>query len=306
MSVRPVLEPECSEASSERAVQLVIDARPRELGGFEIRRVLPSRARRRVGPFTFLDEMGAMRFAPGQGLDVRPHPHIGLATVTYLFEGEILHRDSLGSAQVIRPGDVNWMTAGRGIVHSERTPPEHRENGSHLHGLQLWAALPLEHEETEPSFRHYPGATLPSADRGGVHLRVLAGTAYGMTSPVEVLSPLFYVDAVLSEGAELALPTDYEERAVYVVEGALQCGSERFEASRLIVFERDADVVLRADGAARIVLLGGEPLEGERYMDWNFVSSSKERLQRARDDWGAGRFPSIPGDDDEPVPAPPR
>src|SRR5690242_9660490 len=178
------------------SISLVITPRARDLGGFSVRRALPDGRRRTVGPFIFFDHMGPADFAPGHGIDVRPHPHIALATVTYLFEGEILHRDSLGSNQPIRPGDINWMTAGRGIVHSERTPPEHRQNGSRLHGLQLWVALPLEHEETEPSFRHYPGSSLPARDRGGVHLRVLAGTAYDMTSPVEILSPLFYADAV--------------------------------------------------------------------------------------------------------------
>lgn len=304
MSLRPALEPECSNASPERVVETVIDARPRDLGGFEVRRVLPSVARRMVGPFTFFDQMGAAVFTPGQGMDVRPHPHIGLATVTYLFEGEILHRDSLGSYQPIRPGDINWMTAGCGIVHSERTPPEHRRDGSRLHGLQLWVALPRAHEETAPSFHHHPGATLPERDHDGVRLRVLAGTAYGMTSPVEILSPLFYVDAVMPAGSELALPDDHEERAVYVVEGALRCGAEQAEAGRMLVFTQEAKVVLRAERAARIVLLGGAPLDGKRYIDWNFVSSSKERIEQARRDWREGRFPKVPGDDVDFIPLP--
>jgi redox-sensitive bicupin YhaK (pirin superfamily) len=285
-------------------IETVIDARPRDLGGFEVRRVLPSMARRMVGPFTFFDEMGVAVFAPGQGMDVRPHPHIGLATVTYLFEGEILHRDSLGSNQPIRPGDINWMTAGRGIVHSERTPPEHRHNGSRLHGLQLWVALPLEHEEAEPSFRHYPGSSLPARARGGVRLRVLAGTAYDMTSPVEILSPLFYVDAVMSAGSELALPSEHEERAVYVVDGTLLCGAERAEVGRMLVLTKDTTVVLRAERTTRIALLGGAPLDGKRYIDWNFVSSSKERLEQAKRDWKEGRFPKVPGDDVEFIPLP--
>ncbi len=284
--------------------ETVIDARPRDLGGFEVRRVLPSMARRMVGPFTFFDQMGVAVFAPGQGMDVRPHPHIGLATVTYLFEGEILHRDSLGSNQPIRPGDINWMTAGRGIVHSERTPPEHRQNGSRLHGLQLWVALPLEHEEAEPSFRHYPGSSLPARDQGGVRLRVLAGTAYDITSPVEILSPLFYADAVMSTGSELALPSEHEERAVYVVDGTLLCGAERAEVGRMLVFTKETTVVLRAERTTRIALLGGAPLDGKRYIDWNFVSSSKERLEQAKRDWKEGRFPKVPGDDVEFIPLP--
>lgn len=304
MSVRPAIEPECAESSPERAVATVIDARPRDLGGFEVRRVLPSAARRMVGPFTFFDQMGAAAFAPGQGIDVRPHPHIGLATVTYLFEGEILHRDSLGSHQAIRPGDINWMTAGCGIVHSERTPQEHRQNGSRLHGLQLWVALPLAYEESAPSFHHHPRATLPARDHGGVRLRVLAGSAYDMTSPVEILSPLFYVDAVMSAGSELALPSRHEERAVYVVNGALRCGAERASVGRMLVFARDAKVVLRADSTTRIVLLGGAPLDGKRFIDWNFVSSSKERLAQARRDWKEGRFPEVPGDEVEFIPLP--
>ena len=304
MSVRPAIEPACSESSPERVVATVIDGRPRDLGGFEVRRVLPSSARRMVGPFIFFDQMGAAVFAPGRGMDVRPHPHIGLATVTYLFEGEILHRDSLGSQQPIRPGDVNWMTAGRGIVHSERTPPEHRQNGSRLHGLQLWVALPREHEEGEPSFRHYPGSDLPAHDQGGVRLRVLAGSAYGVSSPVEILSPLFYVDAVMPEGSELALPSGHEERAAYVVDGALHCGAERAEVGRMLVFSKEAKVVLRAERATRIVLVGGAPLDGERYIDWNFVSSSKERLEQAKRDWRAGRFPKVPGDELEFIPLP--
>jgi redox-sensitive bicupin YhaK (pirin superfamily) len=304
MSVRPTLDPECSNASAERVVETVIDARAREIAGFEVRRVLPSAARRMVGPFTFLDQMGAAVFAPGQGIDVRPHPHIGLATVTYLFEGELLHRDSLGSAQAIRPGDINWMTAGKGIVHSERTPPEHRQTGSRLHGLQLWVALPCEHEEAEPSFRHYPGASLPERAEGGVQLRVLAGTAYDMTSPVSTLSSLFYADAMMAAGSELALPDEHQERALYVVDGALCCGTERAEAGRMLVCAPGAMLRLRAERATRVVLLGGAPLEGKRYIDWNFVSSSKERIARARRDWKEGKFPLVPGDEGEPIPLP--
>lgn len=299
MSIQPTRDPVCSESRSEP-----VDARPRDVGGFEVRRVLPSPALRMVGPFTFFDQMGAAVFGRGEGIDVRPHPHIGLATVTYLFEGEIVHRDSLGSHQPIRPGDINWMTAGRGIVHSERTSQEHRQSGSRLHGFQLWVALPASHEEAAPSFHHHPGETLPERDHRGVTLRVLAGAAYGMTSPVETLSPLFYVDAVMSAGTELALPAESEERAVYVVEGALRGGADRAEPGRMLVFAKGAHVTLRAAKPTRIVLLGGAPLDGKRYIDWNFVSSSRERLEQAKADWREGRFPKVPGDELEFIPLP--
>lgn len=304
MSTQPALDPICSTTSPEPIVTTLIDARVRDLGGFTVRRVLPSPALRMVGPFTFFDQMGAVDFAPGGGLDVRPHPHIGLATVTYLFDGEIEHRDSLGTHQVIRPGDINWMTAGRGIVHSERTPQERRHRGSRLHGLQLWVALPTEHEESEPSFQHHSSASLPERADGGVRLRVLAGTAYGMTSPVTVLSPLFYVDAVMSAGSELTLSQEHEERALYVVDGAIQCGAERAEAGRMVVFNRGAHVLLRAETATRVVLIGGARLDGQRFIDWNFVSSSKERLEQAKLDWKESRFPKVRGDEVDFIPLP--
>jgi redox-sensitive bicupin YhaK (pirin superfamily) len=304
MSLQPTLDPVCSESPSESVIATVIDARPRDLGGFAVRRVLPAVARRMVGPFTFFDQMGAAVFEPGAGIDVRPHPHIGLATVTYLFEGEIVHRDSLGSHQPIRPGDINWMTAGHGIVHSERTSQQQRESGSRLHGLQLWVALPSAYEEVAPSFCHHPGVSLPERDHRGVKLRVLAGTAYGMTSPVETLSPLFYVDAQMSAGSELSLPGEHQERAIYVVEGAVHCGHGQAQPGRMLVFTEDARVTLRAEQPTRLVLLGGAPLDGKRYIDWNFVSSSRERLEQAKRDWREGRFPKVPGDEVEFIPLP--
>lgn len=304
MSITPAAEPICSRAPSVPAIANVIDARSRDLVGFSVRRALPASARRLVGPFIFFDQMGPARFGPGEGIDVRPHPHIGLATVTYLFEGEIVHRDSLGSHQPIRPGDVNWMTAGRGIVHSERTAPERRQRGAPLHGLQLWVALPRALEESAPAFRHHAGATLPELERDGVRLRVLAGTAYGATSPVETLSSLFYVDAALPAGSELPLPSEYAERAVYVAEGALRCGTERAEVGRMLVFTKDASVVLRAEQPARVALIGGAPLDGERHLFWNFVSSSQERIEQAKRDWREGRFPKVPGDELEFIPLP--
>ena len=299
-----MLEPVCSGSQAEAAIANVIEGRARDLGGLTVRRVLPAALRRTVGPFIFFDHMGPVVFAPGTGVDVRPHPHINLATITYLFEGAIDHRDSLGSFQTIRPGDVNWMTAGRGIVHSERTPQSARKRGSRVHGLQIWVALPTAHEETAPAFVHYPGATLPGLERGGVRLRVLAGAAHGLTSPVETLSPLFYVDATLSAGGVLELPAEHEERAVYVVEGSLRCGDEAAEPGRMLVFKGGANVVLSTEQQCRIVVLGGAPLDGARHIEWNFVSSSKERIEQAKRDWQEGRFPKVPGDEVESIPLP--
>jgi redox-sensitive bicupin YhaK (pirin superfamily) len=304
MSLRPALEPVCSSESGRSAIANLIDARARVLGGVAVRRVLPVAARRMVGPFTFLDEMSQPSFEAGEGLDVPPHPHIGLATVTYLFEGQIVHRDSLGSFQAIRPGDINWMTAGRGIVHSERTAPEHRQAGSRLHGLQLWVALPQAHEDDEPSFHHRAAPRLPEREEAGVRLKVLAGTAFGMASPVKALSPLFLVDVVMAGGTAFSLPVEHAERALYVVDGAVDCGAGRTEAGRMLVFVPGASVMVHAEASARLVLLGGAPLDGPRHIDWNFVSSSRARIEQAKRDWKEGRFPKVPGDDVEFVPLP--
>jgi len=282
----------------------VIDARARDLGGFTVGRVLPSAARPLIGPFIFFDHMGPADFPPGRGIDVRPHPHIGLATVTYLFEGEIVHRDSLGSHQPIRPGDVNWMTAGRGIVHSERTGPEPRRSGSRLDGLQLWVALPLKHEEAEPEFHHHPAGTLPALEIAGARVRVLAGSAFGAASPVRTFSPLFLVDAAMPAGSELPLPDEHEERAAYIVDGTVECGGERWPRGRMLVLTSGARAWLRAVTAARVALIGGAPLEGERHIFWNFVSSSEARIEQAKRDWRQGRFPKVPGDEREFIPLP--
>lgn len=285
------------------AVAAIVDARPRQLDAITVGRVLPSVALRHVGPFVFFDHIGPAELAPGAAIDVRPHPHINLATVTYLFEGEIMHRDSLGSAQVIRPGAINWMTAGRGIVHSERTPEGLRQAGSRLHGLQLWVALPVAHEEVEPDFCHYPAEALPSVTVGGVRLRVLAGAAYGVASPVRTLSPLFYVEAVMPAGSSLeVLPG--EERAAYVVEGAVACGGERAGPGRMLIFAPGSAPVLSAEAAAHVVLIGGAALDGPRHLWWNFVSSSPERIERAKRDWQGRRFAIVPGDEDEFIPLP--
>lgn len=295
-------EPVCTENPAESTIEVVIEGRSRSLDGFDVARVLPAAARRMVGPFVFFDHMGPAALAPGQGMDVRPHPHIHLATVTYLFEGEILHRDSIGSELTIRPGAINWMTAGRGIVHSERTPAGARAGGPRLHGLQLWIALPQAHEDTEPSFSHHPAASLPELGDAGVVLRVLAGSAYGATSPVPVLSPLLYVEAMLDAGARLAIPCDYEERAVYVVEGEVSCERKRLAPRSMAVLGRGTEPVLEAHTPARIMLIGGAPLDGPRYIWWNFVSSSQERIEQAARDWREGRFPKVPGDEVEFIP----
>jgi len=304
MSALPAAEPACTPCPETPAVELAIDGRARDLGGFQVRRILPAVERRLVGPFIFFDHMGPAHFEPGHGIDVRPHPHIGLATVTYLFEGEIDHKDSLGSDQPIVPGDINWMTAGRGIVHSERTRPAVRAEGPRLDGLQLWIALPTAHEEAEPEFHHHPAASLPEIVRDGARIRVLAGSAYGELSPVHTYSPLFYVDVALPAGRTLQVPREHAERALYVVQGAVDCGAERAVPGRMLVLSPGVDVTLRAEVDARLVLVGGAPLDGPRHIFWNFVSSSRERIEQAKDQWRERRFPGVPGDEAEFIPLP--
>jgi redox-sensitive bicupin YhaK (pirin superfamily) len=303
MSFLPAAEPDCSELDSP-AIELVIAARPRDLDTLTVRRVLPSMKRRMVGPFIFFDHMGPAEFADGQGVDVRPHPHIALATVTYLFDGEIVHRDHLGFTQPIRPGDVNWMIAGRGIVHSERTAPERRVRGERLHGIQSWVALPLPEEERPPSFEHHPAPTLPLIREPGLELCVVAGTAYGKSAPVTVLSPTLYVAATLDAGTTLTVPDEHPERAAYVAEGAVLCDGQEHAMGTMLTFRAGVVVKLTARTAARVMLLGGAPLDGPRHIYWNFVSSSKERIERAKNDWKEERFPKIPGDDQEFIPLP--
>jgi redox-sensitive bicupin YhaK (pirin superfamily) len=284
------------------AIDLILEAKPRVIDGFSVGRALPAQARRSVGPFVFVDHIGPAQLDAGRGLDVRPHPHINLATVTYLFDGEIMHRDSLGNAQLISPGAINWMTAGRGIVHSERSPDAARTNGAHLHGLQLWVALPTQLEEQAPSFTHHPKSTLPEQEDGAVRMRVLAGAAYGAESPVPVSSPLLYVEIDLAQGARLALPNDHEERAVYVVSGDVKHGQTTLAPRTLTVFKPGLAAELFAREASKVMLLGGAPLDGPRYMFWNFVSSSKERIEEATREWKAGKFPLVPGDEHEHIP----
>jgi redox-sensitive bicupin YhaK (pirin superfamily) len=285
--------------AADGALDTVVLPRTHDLGdGFEVRRALPSHQRRMVGPFVFLDQMGPHVFGKGQGIDVRPHPHIGLATVTYLFEGEIVHRDSLGNVQAIRPGEVNWMTAGSGIVHSERTAPQVRLNETNISGLQCWVALPRAHEEIAPAFTHTSAAALPWIDGDGATARIIAGSFFGQRSPVATLSDLFYVDLQLQPGARLSIPAEYAEQAIYLVEGQLDLGRDGLhEAGRLLVLKPKAGVVLTAGPhGARAMLLGGEPLDGRRYLAWNFVASSVERLEQAKEDWRQQLFPSVPGE----------
>ncbi|MFL2546156.1 MAG: pirin family protein [Candidatus Rariloculaceae bacterium] len=281
---------------TEPAIELLLKSDEKDLGEFSVRRTLPSRRRQRVGPFIFFDHMGPVNFAPGTGVSVRPHPHIGLATVTYLFEGEILHRDSLGYVQAIQPGAVNWMIAGRGIVHSERTPPEMIADGSPLHGLQAWVAVPTDQEESDPSFVHYPDGDIPVVERPGVSVRVLAGSAFGETSPVVTSSETLYLAAELAADAELEIPTDATERAVYVASGEIELGETTLETGMLAVLTADAEAGIRALSDAQVMILGGEPLEGKRYIYWNLVSSSRERIDQAKDDWRNDRFDKVPGE----------
>ena len=297
MSWLPSESPVPGDTKSCKPVETVVIPRARDIGGFDVRRALPSKDRRMVGPFVFFDQMGPATFPANSGIDVRPHPHIGLATVTYLFDGTIIHRDSLGSLQPIRPGDVNWMTAGSGIVHSERSDADLRKQPDSLHGLQLWVALPQKYEETDPDFTHYPAAELPSMEGDGITSRLIAGSAFGLTSPVKTFSDLFYLDATLEPGARIALDAQHEERAAYVVEGTVEIEGSEFEAGQLLVFAPARQIVVKAVTPVKLVMLGGEPMDGPRHLWWNFVSSSKERIEQAKADWTRDRFGlPIPGE----------
>ncbi|WDI31427.1 pirin family protein [Hyphococcus flavus] len=292
------------------AIEMIIEPRTRDLGGFTVGRVLPYAKRRTVGPFIFFDEMGPAQFEPGTGIDVRPHPHIGLATVTYLFSGEIRHKDDLGYDQVIRPGDVNWMTAGRGIVHSERTDDALRQSGQHMHGIQSWVALPKEFEETEPSFHHHPKATLPVIERDGVSMRLIAGSAYGEKSPVKTFSPIFYLGVEASAGTDIPLTDEYQERAIYVLSGRVELDGEAHDAGRMIVFTDGAAPQIKAIEDVKVMLLGGAPI-GKRHIWWNLVSSDQQRIEKAKADWKASADAnfedsvfSLPPDEREHIPLP--
>lgn len=277
------------------AIQQVIGARERDLGGFVVRRVLPHEGRQMVGPFIFFDHLGPTQFAPGTGIDVRPHPHIALATVTYLFSGALEHRDSLGTVRVIRPGDVNWMTAGRGIAHSERTPAPERAAGAAAHGIQSWVALPDGMEDVEPAFAHYPRETLPQRSLEGVSLSVIAGQAYGMTSPVATLWPTLYVDVSMSQGSRLEVP-DHTERAIYAAEGEIMVAGTRLRAGQLGLLAPQSEAVMEALTQSRLMLLGGDRFASPRYIWWNFVASSRERIEQAKERWRERQFDPVPGE----------
>ncbi len=298
MSWQPAESAQCNECDSA-TVDLVISPRERDLGGFSVRRVLPVAKRRKVGPFVFFDAMGPADFPPGEGIDVRPHPHIGLATLTYLFEGEILHHDSLGFKQPIRPGAVNWMTAGRGIVHSERTSREVRDAHSRLYGIQAWIALPAVSEEIEPAFEHYPEGSLPVIeDVEGCRMTLIAGAAYGAASPVKVHSPLFYLEVHMDAGASLTLPEEYDERAAYLAEGKVETGGETLSPFEMAVYGAGRAPGIQALEPSRLMILGGATLPEERIIWWNFVSTRKERIEQAKADWKEGRFEKVPGEED--------
>lgn len=293
------MDDETRPATTDKAlIEQLIESDSKDLGEFVVRRTLPSKQRQRVGPFVFFDHMGPAEFEPDSGVAVRPHPHIGLATMTYLFEGTILHRDSLGYVQPIEPGAVNWMTAGRGIVHSERTPPDLFERGSKLHGLQIWLALPTELEEMDPAFVHYAAEEIPVVSRPGVSIQIVAGNAFGEKSPVATTSETLYLALEMQVGATLAVPDGVDERAVYVVTGGLRIGSQEIAPGTMAVLQPDASVTIEALDETKAVILGGATLPGKRIVWWNLVSSSRERIEQAKDDWRNDRFEKVPGDDE--------
>ncbi|MFT5509550.1 MAG: redox-sensitive bicupin YhaK (pirin superfamily) [Hyphomicrobiaceae bacterium] len=310
MSWNPAIEPQCPEAGSLDSIETMIVPRTRDIGDFEVRRALPAPKRQMVGPFIFFDQMGPAEFINDQGIDVRPHPHIGLATVTYLYQGEFQHRDSLGTNQMIYPGEVNWMIAGNGVTHSERTSKETRQAASSLFGIQTWVALPEAHEETDAVFEHHKEATLPFIEGNGKQIRLILGNAYGERAPVKTFSEMFYADAVLEAGARLPMPDGHEDRGLYVVSGSIEVAGDQFDAGRMMVF-RPGDAITVKAGAegARLMLLGGETLNGPRYIWWNFVASTKDKIEAAKQawaegDWQSGRFHLPPGDSDEFTPLP--
>jgi len=287
-----------------QSVTALLKPHVKDLGGFQVRRLLPAFPQKMIGPFIFFDHMGPARFPPGQGVDVRPHPHIGLATVTYLFDGALMHRDSLGTAQRIEPGDVNWMTAGKGIVHSERTAQEDRAAGPPLHGIQTWVALPLKDEQTEPGFAHLPESTLPRLKDAGAELHVIAGTAFGQRAPTPVFSETLYVAVTLAAGARIEVPDEHEERAVYVVSGDVTVGGTSIAPHDVAVLPAKGSVEIRAASPARLMVFGGAKMDGDRHVWWNFVASSRELMEEAKQRWREQRFGKVPGDETEFIPLP--
>jgi redox-sensitive bicupin YhaK (pirin superfamily) len=304
MSFFPGIDPALGDTLASDAIETMIIASAKDIGGFEVRRALPSARRRMVGPFIFFDQMGPAILRPGQMLDVRPHPHIGLATVTYLFDGKIRHRDSLGTEMMIAPGDVNLMTAGRGIVHSERTPEEMRGSPMSVSGLQTWIALPEAVEDMAPAFSNTGVSLLPTENAGGVSLRVIMGEFAGMKAPTPAYSDTVYVDASLEAGARLQLPGSIEERAIYVLSGEVDVSGDVFDAHKLLVFKPGDEIVITAKTAAHFVILGGASIGSKRYIWWNFVSSSQEKIEQAKEEWRTGRFDIVPGDEQDFIPLP--
>jgi redox-sensitive bicupin YhaK (pirin superfamily) len=310
MSWNPSLEPGCPDDVRAESIETIIVPRARDLGGFEVRRALPAPQRRLVGPFVFFDQMGPAEFITGAGIDVRPHPHIGLGTVTYLYRGEFQHRDSLGTNQMIYPGELNWMVAGRGVTHSERTSQETRLTPHDLFGIQTWVALPEAEEDAPPRFEHHGREALPLVEAEGLRLRVILGSAYGVAAPARVFTDTFYVDAIVQPGARLPLPQEHEDRGLYVIEGEIHIAGDVYAAGRMLVFRpKDAITIQAGAQGARLLLLGGATLSGPRYIWWNFVSSSREKIEYAKEQWrkgawGQGLFDLPPDDRDEFTPAP--
>ncbi|RWN62333.1 MAG: pirin family protein [Mesorhizobium sp.] len=304
MSFFPGNDPLPGDAFASDQIELMVIPNAKDIGGFQVRRALPTARRRLVGPFIFFDRMGPAILRAGQALDVRPHPHIGLSTVTYLFDGKIRHRDSLGTEMVIQPGDVNLMTAGRGIVHSERTPQELRGAPMSVSGLQTWLALPDDKEEVDPIFENTAAMRLPEIDAEGVSGRVVIGAFAGLRSPVVTASDTLYADLSLAPGASVKIPADAEERAIYTLKGEVSISGDRFPAERLLVFRPGDEIVVSSEGGAHFMLFGGASLGSKRYIWWNFVSSSKERIEQAKEEWKTGRFDIVPGDEEEFIPLP--
>ncbi len=312
MSWNPALDPQCPTTPEAcAAIDTVIVPRARDIGAFEVRRALPAPKRQMVGPFIFFDQMGPAEFVTEQGMDVRPHPHIGLATVTYLYEGGVYHRDSLGTAMEITPGAVNWMIAGRGITHSERTAPERRVAGERLFGIQTWVALPEADEEREPGFEHTEESSLPFLEGEGKQLRLILGSGWGERAPVKTFSEMFYADAVLEAGAKIPLPAEHEDRGLYITSGEIEIAGQSFEAGQMMTFRPGDEITLTAKTPARLMLLGGETPSGPRYIWWNFVASSRDKIEAAKEawakgDWEHGRFHLPPDDKAEHIPLPER
>ncbi len=310
MSWNPTINPTCPDRTSLDTIETLIIPRARDLGGFEVRRALPAPKRQMVGPFIFFDQAGPAEFVTGDGIDVRPHPHIGLATVTYLFQGEFQHRDSLGNDQIIYPGAVNWMIAGNGVTHSERTSEATRKAPHSLFGIQTWVALPQDAEDVDAGFEHAPQETLPEFEDAGTRVRLILGNAWGKSAPVKTFSEMFYADVQLASGVTIPLPDNHEDRGIYIVQGAVQIAGESYEAGRMLIFRPGDKIALRAGPqGARVMALGGETLEGPRFIWWNFVSSSLERIEAAKEawaegDWEHGRFRLPPGDTEEFIPLP--